>query len=206
MHAPDLVLFDMNDVLCRYDKAGRIAALAALTRHSAAEVEATIWGSGFEDEADAGAISAWAYLASFGRRLGFPLTLEQWTDCLADALVPIPETLELARRVSHQCHVALFTNNNLLVLQQAPVLVPEIHSIFGARFHVSAEFGFRKPDPRAYRACIETLGFSAGRTLFIDDSASNIAGAVEAGLRVHRFTDAATLADELHAQGCLPRM
>lgn len=80
MHAPDLVLFDMNDVLCRYDKAGRIHALAALTRHSAAEVEAAIWGSGFEDTADTGAISATAYLAGFGARLAFPLTLEQWTD------------------------------------------------------------------------------------------------------------------------------
>ncbi len=206
MHAPDLVLFDMNDVLCRYDKAGRIAALATLTRHSAAEVEAAIWGSGFEDDADSGAISAAEYLAGFGERLAFPLTLEQWTDCLADALEPIDDTLDLARRVGQQCHVALFTNNNFLVLQQAPVLVPEVYAVFGPRFHVSAEYGRRKPDPRAYTECLARLGFAANRTLFIDDSASNVAGAIEAGLRAHRFTDPQGLADELHAQDCLPRL
>ena len=48
------VLFDMNDVLYRYDRGRRIARLATLSARTEAEVEAAIWGSGYEDSGDGG--------------------------------------------------------------------------------------------------------------------------------------------------------
>jgi 2-haloacid dehalogenase len=50
------------------------------------------------------------------------------------------------------------------------------------------------------------LGIAADRALFIDDSAKNIAGAVQAGLVTHLFTDAAALAEALHHHQALPRL
>ena len=65
------VLFDMNDVLYRYDRGRRVARLAMFSGLTEAEVEAAIWGSGYEDSGDGGAMDADAYLAGFGARLGF---------------------------------------------------------------------------------------------------------------------------------------
>ncbi len=42
------VLFDMNDVLYRYDRGRRVARLAAFSGLAETVVEAAIWGSGYE--------------------------------------------------------------------------------------------------------------------------------------------------------------
>jgi putative hydrolase of the HAD superfamily len=72
-----LVLFDMNGVLCRYEKAKRIAVLSRLSGMAPAAVDAAIWGSGFEDAGDAGAMDGAAYLRGFGAAVGYPLTLAE---------------------------------------------------------------------------------------------------------------------------------
>jgi hypothetical protein len=72
------VLFDMNEVLCRYDREARIACLARVCAKAPSFVEAAIWGSGYEDLADSGAMDAEAYLSGFGERLGCALTRKQW--------------------------------------------------------------------------------------------------------------------------------
>lgn len=47
--------------------------------------------------------------------------------------------------------------------------------------------GVRKPDRRAFAIGVEALGVRAGRVLFVDDQAVNVAGAEAAGLRGLRF-------------------
>ena len=44
-----------------------------------------------------------------------------------------------------------------------------------------------KPDPRAYRACIDALALPASACVFVDDQARNVAGAEAAGMRVVAF-------------------
>jgi putative hydrolase of the HAD superfamily len=76
------VLFDMNDVLYRYNRRLRVGRLAMLCGKAGAEVEAAIWESGFEDSGDAGEMDADGYLAGFKQQLGCELTAEQWADAL----------------------------------------------------------------------------------------------------------------------------
>ena len=72
---PLVLLFDLNDVLCRYDRRARVAALAQTCGKTSESSNKAIWGSGFEDFGDAGAFDADAYLNGFGERLGYPLNL-----------------------------------------------------------------------------------------------------------------------------------
>ncbi len=44
-----------------------------------------------------------------------------------------------------------------------------------------------KPDARAYTACLDDLGLTAGACVFVDDQARNIAGAEAVGLRTVHF-------------------
>jgi putative hydrolase of the HAD superfamily len=197
------VLFDMNEVLCRYDRAARVASLARACGKAAAFVDAAIWGSGYEDLGDAGASDAEAYLAGFGERLGAALTLEQWIDALRAALTPIPQALALAAKIAREARVAVLTNNNLLVAREIDALFPELRPIFGDRIFVSAQFRARKPDPEAYRRCLARLGAAPDATLFVDDSAANVAGAERAGLIGHVYTSVETLAAALRRHGLL---
>lgn len=191
------VLFDMNDVLFRYDRGARIAYLARTSGKPAGAVEAAIWGSGFEDTGDAGAMDAEAYLAGFGERLGFPLTRDAWAQAVQAAVTPILETLALADLVRRRARVAVLTNNNLMVKRAVDDLFPELRPIFGESFFVSAEFRARKPETEAYLGCLARLGADPKATLFIDDNATNVAGAERAGLRIHLYRTVGALEEAL---------
>ncbi len=192
-----LVLFDMAGVLCRYEKAKRIAVLSRMSGMAPEAIDAAIWGSGFEDAGDAGAMDGAAYLRGFGEAIGYPLTLAEWTEAKAASLTPDEGMLDLARRVAAKTRVAVLTNNGFLVRDQIDVLFPELRPIFGDAIRVSAEFGARKPDAAAFLGCVAALGVSPGETLFIDDSAANVAGAQSAGLQAHHFSGLSALEEEL---------
>src|SRR5690348_6935071 len=57
------VVFDMDGVLCRYRIERRLALLAAWSGQTPDAIHGAIWRSGFEDEAERGALSADAYLS-----------------------------------------------------------------------------------------------------------------------------------------------
>lgn len=180
-----LVLFDMDDVLCAYDWHGRVAALARMSGRSPAELADSIWHSGFEDAADKGEIASGAYLAGFAERLGLPFTREEWIANRRASMTPWPEMLDLARQISQKVTVAVLTNNGHLTGEAMDALFPELRPIFGARITVSASFGTHKPDPEVYRLALARLGFLPAETLFTDDKAENVEGAIAAGLHGH---------------------
>lgn len=197
------VLLDMNEVLCRYDRDARVAFIARACGKAPSFVEAAIWGSGYEDIGDSGAMDAEGYLRGFGERLGAALPLEQWVAALRAAVTPFPEALALAAEISREARVAVLTNNNLLMAREIDAVFPDLRPIFGDRFFVSAEFRARKPDPEAYRRCLARLGAAPGATLFVDDSAKNVAGAERAGLSGHLYTGVEGLAQALRREGLL---
>jgi len=197
------VLFDMNDVLFRYDRSVRVARLARLCGKPASAVEAAIWGSGFEDAGDCGAMDADAYLAGFAERLDYPLAIDEWAEALRAAVTPIPETLALAALVGRRARIAVLTNNNLMVKRAVDAIFSQLRPIFGGDFFVSAEFRARKPEPEAYVGCLARLGAAPEATLFVDDSANNVAGAERAGLRGHLYRSSEALNEALGAEGLL---
>jgi len=68
---------------------------------------------------------------------------------------------------------------------------------------VSGEHGMVKPDPRIYRLAIARCALVPARTVFVDDSAVNVAAGRAAGLHALHFTSPARLRAELAALGLL---
>jgi 2-haloacid dehalogenase len=68
---------------------------------------------------------------------------------------------------------------------------------------VSAHERLIKPDAAIYRLLLDRHGLTAGQCLFVDDSATNVAGAEAVGMRGHLFEDAARLREVLVALGIL---
>ena len=193
--APRLVIFDMDDVLCRYDLGRRLRALSRLSGRTPRDIRTAIWDSGFEDDADSGGYpDVQHYLAEFGRRLGCAISLEQWIAARREAMVPDDAVLELARRIALRAALTIYTNNGPIPKQHFAALFPEAAEIFAA-CHCSYEFATKKPDPASYVRLLAKLEMPAGETWFIDDKQSNVEGARLAGLATHHFRSAPLLAE-----------
>ncbi len=201
-----LVIFDMDDVLCRYDLGARLRALSRLSGQTPRDIRAAIWDSGFEDLADSGGIpSGDEYLAQFGDRLGYPLTRDQWAEARRNAMIAWPDMLAAARAIGAKYDIALYTNNGPMTRECLPMLFPEAHDLFGKRAFFSHQFGTKKPDPLAYTRLLEHLGRAACETLFIDDKLSNVEGARIAGLTGLHFTSQELFLAEAETLGILEK-
>jgi len=198
---PEAVIFDMDDVLCRYDLGRRLRALARITGQTPRDIRAAIWDSGFEDAADSGGYpDPDDYLREFASRLGFPLTRAQWVAARREAMQPWPDMLALAKSIGGQTRIAIYSNNGPLTKAALDDLFPACAEIFAEHYH-SFEFGLKKPDPKSFTKLMERMGTDPARCCFIDDKKSNVTGARMAGLRGHHFVSHEQLLPELRAMG-----
>ena len=198
---PEAVIFDMDDVLCRYDLGRRLRALSRITGKMPRDIRAAIWDSGFEDAADSGGYpDPEHYLSEFGRRIGHDITRAEWVEARRESMQPWPDMLELAAKVGSQARIAIFSNNGPLTKASLPELFPDVTAIFAEHYH-SFEFGTKKPDPASYTKLLARMGLEPGRCLFIDDKRSNVTGARMAGLGGHHFRSRDQLEPELRALG-----
>lgn len=196
-----LVLFDMDNVLCHYDRQARAAYLARLAGCSPEQVYEVIWGSGFEFLGDNGALNAADYLRGFGERLNYPLSLQEWLDARRHAMPPDMAVLEIVANLAKCVNVAVLTNNTTLVSDHIDVLFPELRPLFGSKIFAAARFKVAKPDPDCYRRCLSELQVPPAAVLFVDDHPANVAGAREAGLFAHHHTTAEALKQALIRHG-----
>ena len=139
----ELVIFDMDQVLCRYDRPLRLRRLAALSARTPEEIFAVIWQSGFEASSEAGAIDADAYLRGFGERMGYPLSRSQWVEARRISMTPFSDMLALAADIKRDISVAMLTNNGFLTKETIALLFPELPPLFWSKLMFSAEFGGR---------------------------------------------------------------
>jgi putative hydrolase of the HAD superfamily len=198
---PEAVIFDMDDVLCRYDLGRRLRALSRITGKMPRDIRAAIWDSGFEDQADSGGYpDPDHYLSEFGRRLGHEISRAEWVAARRDSMQPWPDMLALAEKIGGQARIAIFSNNGPLTKASLPDLFPEVTAIFQEHYH-SFEFGTKKPDPASYTKLMARMELDPRRCCFIDDKRSNVSGARIAGLAVHHFRSREQLIPDLLGLG-----
>jgi HAD superfamily hydrolase (TIGR01509 family) len=198
-----LALFDMDNVLCDYDRERRLRLLTRLSGQPPAAILAAIWRSGFEGAADAGLMSAEEYLAGFGARLGRPLSREAWIAARRDSMTPWPEVLALVERVRERTIVAVLSNNGFLLAETIDAMFPALRPLFGDNILVSARFGIKKPKEDIYRRAAAEFGVSPQECFFTDDKPWNVAGAERAGMVGHVFAGREGLEQALRANHLL---
>ncbi len=198
-----LVLFDMDNVLCEYDRGKRVACLAELAGSTSEFVHKAIWESGFEFLGDSGALDATDYLRGFGERIDYPLSLHEWIEARRCSMKADLAMLEIAGHLRGSVDIAVLTNNTTLVSDHIDTLLPELRALFGTRIYTSAQFKRAKPDPICYRLCLSELEAKPETVLFVDDLAANVAGARMAGLHAHHHTSVETFRQALSGYGLL---
>lgn len=193
----EIAIFDLDDVLCRYDLGTRLRALSRISGKTPRDIRAALWDSGFEDAADAGGYPTTdEYLSEFGRRLGYPISSAQWIEARRAAIAPWPDMLALTRSIAAGKRVALFTNNGPLMKAGLADIFPAAAEIFGADCYFSFEFATKKPDPESYRRLLARLDIAPEKAWFTDDKKSNVEGARIAGLTAHHFVSRQALQKE----------
>ena len=147
---PSLVIFDMDDVLCSYDLARRLRALSRVSGKTPRDIRSAIWDSGFESDSDSGGYpESSGYLAEFGRRLGYPLSREEWIAARRESMTPTPEVLDLAKQMASRARLVIFSNNGPLMKEHLGEIFPEAAQIF-RECYCSCEPACKKPDPNSY--------------------------------------------------------
>ncbi|HEX8803594.1 MAG TPA: HAD family phosphatase [Acidimicrobiales bacterium] len=199
-----LVIFDVDNVLVRYDRPRRMAEMAERLGRTADEVTAAVFGSGAEDAADAGEIGADDYLRTIADHLGVHVPRDVWVAARAAATVAEPAMVALAADVAAHTQVALLTNNGSLLRQEFARIAPTVAALPGVQLFASGDLGLAKPDPEVYRTVVARYGLTPADALFVDDSADYVAGARRAGLRAHLFTGRDALVAVLVAEGLTP--
>jgi putative hydrolase of the HAD superfamily len=200
---PQLVLFDIDGVLCRYDRAAFAGALGELTGHTAEFVREAVWGSGLETRSDLGEVDPEAYLREMSDRLGRPVVCADWLAARRSAMTPDPHVLALVGRVKQRCAIAGLTNNSTMLADHMDVLCPGIAEHLRGLIHTSAALGVTKPLADAYLLCARHHGVRAEQVFFIDDVEANVEGALRAGLQASLFTDVEGLEQALASYGLL---
>lgn len=93
-----------------------------------------------------------------------------------------PGRAEALRKLGARYRMALLSNTSRFHFEHYR---EECRPLFEQMSHLflSFEMGLRKPDPAIYRLALDTAGWLAEETLFIDDSYANIRAAEQMGLR-----------------------
>jgi glucose-1-phosphatase len=198
------VIFDLDDVLCTYDRGAHISHIASLAGKTSEEVYEAIWGSGFDSEADAGLFDADDYLRGFKERIGYPLSRGEWLAGRKLTTVPNLGVLDLVSAIKRNTKIGLLTNNTSLVTDYLDDFLPALRPLFGSNIYASATLKAAKPSPESFLRCLSKLGIESERTLFVDDQESNVEGARNTGLHGHRYTSEKLLAEALTQYGLLP--
>jgi 2-haloacid dehalogenase/putative hydrolase of the HAD superfamily len=124
---------------------------------------------------------------------------DRWGEMFSGA---IPQT-EAAIEALHARGVPQYGLSNISheTLEATLAMSPAFGRLTGVI--ASGVEGVMKPDPAIFRLACERYGLQPGETLFVDDSAHNIAAAAALGFDTLHFTDPAALRPALEARGLL---
>jgi 2-haloacid dehalogenase len=115
---------------------------------------------------------------------------------------PVPGSVELLRELHERgTRLLALTNWSAETFPYAEETFDFLRLFEGVV--VSGVEGVAKPDPAVFRLLVDRYGIDPGRTVFVDDSPTNVAAASAAGLRGLLFTDAGRLRRDLSALGLL---
>lgn len=198
---PRLLLFDFDGVLVDYRREVRCEHLARAIGSDAATVQRALFKSGLENRSDRGELDLDDYLDALRSQYGLLVPGEAFIEARCAATRPRADMLALCRQLQPQVALAILTNNGRWLVRHFNRIAAPLVPLFAPRILCSAELGLCKPDPHAYLACLQELGFQPASTLFIDDHPENVAQARQAGLQAWLFESVPSLRNSLGELG-----
>ncbi|MFD5215697.1 HAD family hydrolase [Microbacterium sp. NPDC058345] len=176
------VVFDLDGVLRHFDPT-HVARIEADHGLPAGSIHGAAFAAPRLEAVTTGRISRADWVRSVGEQLGSPQAADAWG---RHPSTPDEEMLALSDDLrSCGIRTAILTNGTDTIPAELRGL--GIDTRVDAVFN-SAEIGYAKPDPRAFRHVLEALAVEPREAFFTDDSAAKLTGAIELGMFTHHFT------------------
>jgi 2-haloacid dehalogenase len=199
----DAVVFDLGNVLIRWDPAAAIAAAVGPDRARAFLADEAFDFRAWNHANDVGRSIAEAEELAMAAHPHLAEEIRAYRANFAASMVEQIEGTVAILRELHEAQVPLFALTNW-----SAELFPHALDRFDfldlfEDIIVSGEEGVGKPDPEIFEVLEERIRHRGGLddSIFIDDSPANVMAALEAGLDAIRFTDPETLREDLVVRG-----
>jgi putative hydrolase of the HAD superfamily len=198
----DAVVFDLGNVLLRFDDTIARDRMAVRTGKTAGEIETYFRSTPHATHLALGKITGQRFYRTVSKDLGFDGDYEEFAAIWSEIFTPIEPMLDLAAGLATRLPRVILSNTNAIhmryVLEHFPILQD-----FDAQI-LSHEVGLLKPDRAIYELTLRQCGLEAGRALFVDDLRANVEGALAVGMQAIQFADAAQVRQELTKHGVMP--
>ncbi|HEX4803811.1 MAG TPA: HAD family phosphatase [Myxococcaceae bacterium] len=194
------IIFDVGRVLLRVDISRSLAGLAENLPLSPDEIWSAISNDPRWPDWQEGRISPRDWHLHLAKRLGGPLTFEQFVDSWNRALDPVPiHENPLFEKLSRRYRLALLSNTD-------PIHVAHINAtydflrFFPVRIY-SCSVGASKPNPLIYREALRATKARAEEAVYIDDVPDYVEAARRLGMAGIPFQSPQQLETDLRALG-----
>lgn len=182
------IVFDLGGVLLNIDPNKTIEAFRLLGMDQSIDDK----GRSYEHEIfylmEQGKVSPDEFRDGVRKLLPGEVTNDQIDAAWTAMLIDFPKIrVELLKKLKNEFGIYLFSNTNAIHVEKYQSIFRnehgfEVASLFDRIFH-SNEIGYRKPTPESFQAIIRLSGMRPEESLFIDDSNTNVEGAIACGLK-----------------------
>lgn len=182
------IVFDLGGVLLNIDPNKTIEAFDQLGMRQLIDNN----GRTYEHEIfylmEQGKVSSDEFRNGIRKLLPVEVTNDQIDIAWTAMLIDFPTIrVELLQKFRNEFGIYLFSNTNAIHVTKYQSIFRnqhgfEVSSLFDKLFH-SNEIGYRKPTPESFKKIIQLSGIRPHESLFIDDSNTNVEGAIACGLK-----------------------
>lgn len=198
----EAVIFDLGNVLIEVREDVALQRLSERTGKTPRVLADYVMLTPFVNQLARGELTPQQSFERAARDLDFPGSYEEFAWIWSDIFAPIEQMIALARSLAGHYRRVVLSNTNAIHAEFFVPRYPFLRELDGWVF--SHEVGLLKPDPRIYRLTLERFGFTADRTVFIDDLAANVEGACAVGLCGIQHRSYEDTCRELTKLGVLP--
>jgi putative hydrolase of the HAD superfamily len=180
---PRALLFDIGNVLVRFDFSPAAQKFASLSKATAQEVLSLL--APFKDDLESGRIADDDFIAQSVERIGFRGTRDEFVQIWGDIFTANEPMIARVKQLSGQMPLYLFSNTS--GLHKAWLFEKfDVFGLFAGGIY-SHEAHCMKPHEPIFHAAINAFGLEPGQTLYIDDLPDNIATGRRLGFQCHQY-------------------
>ncbi len=189
-----LYIFDLGNVIVDIDFNRVLGVWSSHSRIPLATLQKSFTlGEAFQLH-ERGDISDQEFASRLSAEMEMPLSYEQFADGWQAIFVDLrTEVITIMRQLREQGHrVVVLSNTNNLHTLYWPGRFPDVYQAADA-VYLSQEMRCRKPEADIYQKVLDAEGFNAVDTVFFDDNAENIQGALQLGITSVQVTSKDTI-------------
>jgi putative hydrolase of the HAD superfamily len=180
---PRALLFDIGNVLVRFDFSPAAQKFATLSQATAQEVLALL--APFKDDLESGRIADDDFVSQSVERIGFRGTREEFVQIWGDIFTANEPMIARVKQLSGQMPLYLFSNTS--GLHKAWLFEKfDVFGLFAGGIY-SHEAHCMKPHEPIFHEAINAFGLEPHQTLYIDDLPDNIATGKRLGFQCHQY-------------------